>query len=106
MQTIHTELKKYLYNKTRGLVSLRPEDSAAIVDIVKSKSAEAVFYKYNNVQNSYEKFRTIQTSDAVINKVAEDYKNKPPIKGFARWDLYNSIGELIAQIFVLNYDLI
>lgn len=107
MADLHEELRRYMLTKTKGLVTLTTKETDDIIQIVQqTKEARAVLYRYDNQLMSYVQNRTHFIANDVIFDIAARYKDARPIHGFARWDLYDSTGEKIAEIFNINYIMI
>jgi hypothetical protein len=92
---MHEALKKYMYDKTRGLVRLTPVESRAIEDIVRGKAATAKLWKFNQALRLYQLIRDV---------LAKQLPGSGP-KGFLRWDLEWADGTSAGSIYSLNPDL-
>lgn len=102
---LNDKIKKFMWDKTKGLVRLDLADIDAIINLVRDHSARAIFYKWSNQKNTYIVERTSQISDRQLHETLAEYGGKPPIHEFGMYELYNSAGEKQGTIYTINYGL-
>jgi hypothetical protein len=102
---MHDKLKAYIFQITRGLVSLKEEHAEQIERIVKQPRAFAKLSKWNPQSKLYEAVYTETTNDSSIDLIIKKFDDRKPVHFFARWDLYASDGNLKATIFTTSYTL-
>lgn len=110
MNKIQAAIKQYVYDRTRGLVSLKLSDIEMIIQIASGGEMpaytgpvyRAVLYKKNFVTDTFEVNRTVTGigEEEALKKISL-YKDKG-VAGFYRWDVFGPDGDIVAQLFSVN----
>ncbi|HYD90909.1 MAG TPA: hypothetical protein VEA37_05395, partial [Flavobacterium sp.] len=99
-------IKKYIYDLTKGLVSLKEEHCRAIEYMIleNGKVYTAKLHLKNFVRNEYEHIRTSKvTKEEVYRAIGKE--GSKSIDGFYRWDIYSPDGTLFKQLFTVKSQL-
>lgn len=111
LKTVEQRIIDYLAEKSRGKLRLEMHHATHIKRIVLGQdgsllgSATAKKYHFNPVKGGYEIYRTIPTTDGLINERIKEALAIGPIERSYKYELYDSSGEFAGNILTINANL-
>lgn len=101
--TTEQRIINYLNNISKGKVSLKQNQAAAIIDLVLNAAAcRVILYRYSLIKGDWEVMRTVTTDQETIDRVMQESLKHKPVQDQYRYDLYNEVNELQGYIYSLN----
>lgn len=103
------KIRRLVLSHSKGKVILTDSIIKQIIDIVQLYDMQQPFiklYRFNNLRGHYELLRTVKMTEQGIEQFMLDNMYKKTVKGFYKYEVYNSKQDQVDIIYSVNIDLL
>jgi len=103
------KIRRLVLNYSKGKVLLTDNVIKEIIDLVQLNELQQPFvklYRFNSLRGHYELLRTVKMTEAGIKQFMIENIGKKVVKGFYKYEVYNSQQNQVDTIYSVNIDLL